>query len=145
MIKKKTIIDYYNLYDSKGLIVHSCNIIESNIGDKSKKELKGLNVGYTNIIKNNLNYIKKSHNSLFLNIGTKINNKYLIALDIYDKKSENIYNGINYWNKMIKKYNIDYNTPTAKTGNKGLHYLFFINEEQKVYIKKISINVNNII
>ena len=64
-------------------------------------------------------------------MGTKINNKYLIGLDI-DNKEDNekdSKNGLIFMKKLkLKQY---FNkTPTQKTKNGGYHIIFSVTEEQ---------------
>jgi hypothetical protein len=71
---------------------------------------------------------------LGLIMGQKINNKYLICLDLDNKegvKSNGIYykNGVEKWKDILKSNNHKTTTITAKTPSKGLHFFYLIGEE----------------
>ena len=57
-----------------------------------------------------------------LRTGLVVNDYHVVLIDIDDKNENGILNGMSKWNILIKHKNI--NTPTQKTGNNGLHYLF---------------------
>ena len=75
-----------------------------------------------------------------LRTGILIDNKYyLILIDIDNKESATVKNGMDKWKQIIKGKNI--NTPIQKTGNDGLHYLFKVS--QKIFDKLKSSGVQN--
>ena len=61
-------------------------------------------------------------NGMALRTGLVVNDYHVVLIDIDDKNENGILNGMSKWNILIKHKNI--NTPTQKTGNNGLHYLF---------------------
>lgn len=38
-----------------------------------------------------------------LNMGTKINDKYMVGIDIDNKEEGNIFNGLTKWREILKK------------------------------------------
>jgi hypothetical protein len=63
-------------------------------------------------------------NGMAIRTGCIVDDKYyLILVDVDNKDdTEKVKNGMKKWEELIKKKKI--NTPTQKTGNNGLHYLF---------------------
>jgi hypothetical protein len=84
--------------------------------------------GYNNINQENyINFIDNSMNGMAIRTGCLIDEKYyLILIDIDNKETETVKNGLHKWEELIKGKKI--NTPTQKTGNGGLHYLFKVSQ-----------------
>jgi len=127
----------FDIYNKSNLIIQSFELVEiqNDKGEYKKKPL-GLNSNWQSATESN---IKKNHNGFLLNTGTKINDKYIIGIDLDnkdDKKGQ--LNGLDYWNELIELYKLNITTPRQKTGNDGLHYLFLLNEDQ---YKTISGNI----
>ena len=66
-------------------------------------------------------------------MGEKIGDKFLIGLDIDNKKGP--LDGVSKWKQLLlKHYGTDktniIKTPLQRTGNNGYHYLVLVNEEQ---------------
>lgn len=70
----------------------------------------------------------KINNALCLLMGQKINDKYLICIDIDDKEEQNVNNGLSVWKELIKQQKYKPNTPRATTPSGGLHYFYTIDE-----------------
>ena len=70
----------------------------------------------------------RAFNGLSLKMGTKIDDaEYVILVDV-----DNKHNTIKTWKALLKQHHkaTVLRTPTATTGNGGLHYLFKVSEEQ---------------
>ena len=132
------------IYKKSNLIIQSFELIEeqNKKGEYKKIAVKySLDQGWQTATKTNIKK-NKNHNGFLLNTGTKINNKYVIGVDLDDKDDkENHLNGLTYWNDLIEENNLNITTPRQRTGNGGLHYLFLVNEEQ---FKIISGNINGL-
>jgi len=86
-------------------------------------------------INNYYNFINDS-NCLAIKMGISIDTEYkIIGVDIDNKTEENILNGVDKWQEIIKNLNI--NTMFQTTANKGYHYLFKVTNEQYKNIKNI--------
>ena len=121
IVKYSENIAYAQTYIDRGLIPFTLNI---DIKQNGKKHL--LNIPkFSNIDEENYqDYIKNNMNGMAIRVGTLIDdNYYVVLLDIDNKEDdETIQNGMIVWKQIIKKKKIQ--TPTQKTGNNGLHYLF---------------------
>ena len=85
---------------------------------------------------NNYNNFINDSNCLAIKMGTSIDTEYkIIGVDIDNKTEENILNGVDKWQEIIKNLNI--NTMVQTTANKGYHYLFKVTNEQFKNIKNI--------
>ena len=76
--------------------------------------------------------------------GDQINDSdYVILVDV-DNKNDTM----NKWNDLLKTHHKTTNlkTPTATTGNNGLHYLFKVSEDKYNKLQKsyTTLNINNI-
>ena len=70
-------------------------------------------------------YVCNEDNGMAIRTGTEIQHKkYIILVDIDNKETKSVKNGLTFWKELIKDKKIT--TPTQKTGNGGLHYLFKI-------------------
>ena len=137
-------------YQELNLIPFSCSLSEKLKKDENgdmvpKKEFENL-PSHSKITKFKQDLIK-TYNGLCIKIGTKINDSdYVILVDV-DNKNDTI----NKWNRLLKIHHKTTNlkTPTATTGNSGLHYLFKISEDKYNKIQKsyttLTIKVNNLI
>jgi len=76
-----------------------------------------------------------SHNAYALLMGQQYNNNYIIALDVDNKENCTVLNGIPFIQQLFMIHNYEPNTPTAKTGNDGLHYLFTVTQKQFTALK----------
>ena len=69
--------------------------------------------------------------------------KYTILVDLDNKNDEKGESGL----KLIDMFNLDkYNAPKQQTPSKGLHYLFYVNEEQRQQLgkgNKTTLTINN--
>ena len=89
------------------------------------------------------NLINKT-NILAVKMGSISNdNMRIIGVDIDDKKDSNdILNGLTKWKEILLKNKMNnfvaFDTFIQQTGNKGLHYLFKVSEEQYSLIKNIT-------
>ena len=113
-------------YADNGFIPFSLNIETREDGRKQLKPPKG----YNNIDNDNYSdYIDDTMNGMAIRTGCLLeDNYYLILIDIDDKEdTEDVKNGIIKWKQLTKDKKI--NTPTQKTGNNGLHYLFKIHTD----------------
>ena len=123
------------IYKESNLIIQSFvlkEIIHKN--GEYKKEASKLPMDWQNATSTN---IKSKHNGFLLVTGTKINNKYIIAIDIDNKEdTEEYFNGLKFWNELIKKNNYTVTSPTQLTGNNGFHILFFLSQKQYNNISK---------
>lgn len=111
-------------YSENGFIPFTINI-QHNSG---KKLLKNVPSFSTINSENYVNFIDDSMNGMAIRLGCESDNYYIVLIDIDNKEdNDSVLNGITKWNELIKKKKI--NTPTQKTGNDGLHYLFKVSEE----------------
>jgi hypothetical protein len=106
-----------------------------NIGLKSdgiKKDLKPPR-GYNDIDLDNYDdFVSNDMNGMAIRTGCEISDGYfLILIDIDNKETEKVKNGVTKWNSLIERYTKgnNINTPMQKTGNNGLHYLFKIHRD----------------
>jgi hypothetical protein len=114
-------------YQEMGLIPFSC-VIEEVLNNDShpKKELKKMpQHGALQAFDNNL---IKTYNGLCLKMGIQLkgNDEYLILIDVDNKNGT-----MAMWQELLQRHQkIPFRTPTATTGNNGLHYLFKVSHEQ---------------
>ena len=116
------------IYKESNLIIQSF-VLKEIINKKGeyKKEATKLPIAWQNATSININ---SEHNGFLLVTGTKINNKYIIAIDIDNKEdTEEYFNGLKFWNELIKKNNYTVTSPTQLTGNNGFHILFFLSQK----------------
>jgi len=159
--------DIFTKYKNVGFIPFSFKLGCKSNGKKDISEIPS----HSKINKFSSSNIDKRKNGHAIRTGTKIKDKYLIAVDIDDKPEEDIYNGLPKWKELLNthynikqktiKINVDENlkldeistetgitflkTPTQKTGNNGYHYLFLVDEEQFNIIGSglIGLTINN--
>ncbi len=131
--KENNNIVFAKKYLENGLIPFTLNICTKKDG---KKDLKGV-PKFSEIDKNNcINKINKNTNGMAIRMGCKyLDEDYFIVLldiDTKDDKENNIWSGMTKWNELMegKKELV---TPTQRTGNNGLHYLFKVSED--IFIK----------
>lgn len=118
---KKTNKLFAKKYNEAGFIPFTLNI---QTNDNGKKLLKNV-PSFSNIDCNNYDeYIDNKMNGMALRLG--INNIVLIDVDNKDD-TDTVLNGMIKWHIMTKKRK--FNTPTQKTGNGGLHYLFKVSDD----------------
>jgi P4 family phage/plasmid primase-like protien len=96
------------------------------IGDNGKKKLRNCpkhgSINKTNYAQ----FVSNQHNAMAIKTGLQYGNNddyFYVLIDVDDKNEDGKYNGLKKWNEMLEDQN-EINTPTQKTGNKGLHYLF---------------------
>jgi hypothetical protein len=115
---------YAHEYAKSGFIPFTLNIGLKEDGRKDIKPPKGYNDIDSDTY---IDYVFNKHNGMALRTGILIDDEYyLILIDIDNKESETVKNGMDKWKQIIKGKII--NTPTQKTGNDGLHYLFKVSE-----------------
>lgn len=120
---------YAKKYASYDFIPFTINIQTNNDGKKILKNVPS----FSKISDENYDeYIDDGMNGMAIRMGEILNidtdNYYVILIDIDNKQdTNNVLNGLEKWNTLIKKKKI--NTPTQKTGNNGLHYLFKVSLE----------------
>jgi P4 family phage/plasmid primase-like protien len=112
-------------YSNAGFIPFNLSI---NVKDDGKKILKNV-PAFSNIDSDNyVDYINDITNAMAIRLGHIIDDDhYVVLLDIDNKEQENVNNGLTKWKELIKNKTIT--TPTQKTGNDGLHYLFKVDTE----------------
>jgi hypothetical protein len=78
---------------------------------------------------NCLNYVNNEHNCMALRMGLKCdnNNNYVVLIDIDTSEDNATFSGMKKWKELLDEKD-EINTPTQKTGNNGLHYLFKVTE-----------------
>ena len=121
-----------DLYEKIGFSPVSASITEKlNAKGKPFKEFKPIMGGWEKEQVFDRTNISKQKNALFLVMGTKLSDgNYLIGFDVDNKEGKNgCKNGYTKWFEMVEEFGLVINTPTAKTGNNGMHYLFKISEE----------------
>lgn len=96
--------------------------------DNNKKYLKNI-PKFSDITRENCNnYIDNNMNGFALRVGVLVDDYYIILIDIDDKEdTKDTKNGMTKWNLLIQDKKIK--TPTQKTGNNGLHYIFKVSEQ----------------
>ena len=101
--------------------------------DNNKKYLKNIPKFSDITCENCNNYIDNNMNGFALRVGVLVDDYYIILIDIDDKEdTKDTKNGMTKWNLLIQDKKIK--TPTQKTGNNGLHYIFKVSDP-KNYIK----------
>ena len=127
-IIKKTIKNttYAKNYIDAGLVPFTINVKQK---DDGKKELKNIPKFLDITTDNYDDYIDNRMNGMAIRMGQQIKDTtdYVVLIDIDNKDDDNVQNGMTKWKEIIKGKKI--NTPTQKTGNDGLHYLFRVSEE----------------
>ena len=131
-------------YQELNLIPFSCSLNEiSRTNDdgemKTKKELSNL-PQHANITKYNQQFIK-TYNGLCLKMGTKIDDEHHVILLDIDNKNDTVDRWLNI--VKIKNKTVKFQTPTAITGNNGIHYLFKVSSEQFDKMQKNIHRINN--
>jgi hypothetical protein len=129
-------------YNNAKFVYFTCLLTdEKNPEGVYKKKAKEIPAGYTLLTEPLVN---KHHNCYCLLMGTELpDNKqsskqdtyYLIGLDIDNKETATTKNGIGKIKELFKIHKYKPNTPKAKTGNNGLHYLFKVNENELQQLK----------
>jgi len=130
----------FDIYNKSNLIIQSFELSEVlNKNGEYKKQALYLPIGWQKATKSNININVSGH---LLLTGHKINDKYVIGIDIDNKEGkDDCLNGLTFWKELINNNNFKITTPTQKTGNNGFHYLFLICEEQ---YKNISNNITDL-
>ncbi len=119
--------EYAKKYINQGFVPFTCNL---KTNEEDKKVLLNVPQFSTLNIDNCINSVNITHNCMALRMGTKIEDDYYVVLiDIDDKDEDNAQNGMIKWKDLTKNMK-EFNTPTQKTGNNGLHYLFKVKEEK---------------
>ena len=139
--KNQSLLDRYK---DLGLIPFSCKVNEilKNNETIPKKSLSNL-PSHSTITKFSSTLIN-SYNGLCLKMGKKIDDdNYVILLDI-DNKNDTV----DKWFEIVKKHQKTkkFKTPTAITGNDGLHYLFKVPEKlfQKLQNSYTGLNIDGV-
>jgi P4 family phage/plasmid primase-like protien len=117
---------YAKKYVNHGFVPFTVHIELKKDGKKDLKPPKG----YNDIDHDNYqDFVNNEANGMAIRTGCEIeDNFYLILIDIDNKETDKVKNGIDKWKLLIRdKEEID--TPTQKTGNNGLHYLFKIHKD----------------
>jgi len=103
---------------------------------KLKKEFRPFFKGWQNEENYNVDNINENYNCFFLGLGKQLTDgKYLFGFDVDDKNEDKRQNGLVKWKEIVKEKNFHPDTPTATTGNGGLHYLFKLSKEQFERVK----------
>jgi hypothetical protein len=128
--------------------------LKVNVKSNGKKELKNI-PKFSEITHDNYKqYVDCSTNAMAIRMGcttTSDSNEYVVLIDIDNKEdTQTVKNGIIKWKELIKYHTLGLvedkiiETPTQKTGNHGLHYLFKVTKEKfdllPASITEISIN-----
>lgn len=120
-----------NTWYAEQYVKHSLIPFTITIGIKpdGRKDVKPPR-GYNDIDQDNyLDHVDDSMNGMAIRTGTNLGNGYyLILIDIDNKETDTVKNGLTKWNSLIKNKE-QINTPTQKTGNGGMHYLFKVPEK----------------
>jgi hypothetical protein len=132
-------------YLQLNLIPFSCKLVEELRKDENgemvpKKRLLDLPT-HSAITKYDRNLVR-TFNGLCLKMGTKLDDdSHVLLVDVDNKNGT-----VEKWNDLLKKHHktTKLKTPTATTGNDGLHYLFKVSDEQFQKLKssytKLQIN-----
>ncbi len=127
--KENNNIVFAKKYHENGFIPFTLNICTKKDG---KKDLKGV-PKFSEIDKNNcINKINKNTNGMAIRMGCKYKDEdyFIVLLDIdtKDDKENDILSGMTKWKELIEGRK-ELVTPTQRTGNNGLHYLFKVSED----------------
>ena len=117
---------YSLLYTKENLIPFSLNI---KVRKDNKKSLQNI-PSFSNITNDNYkDYIKDKYNGMAIRLGQPLDDTYYnVLIDIDDKDEKDVENGMIKWLELTKGLKIT--TPTQKTGNNGLHFLYKLTLEQ---------------
>lgn len=130
----KSILQFYKNLNFPIISANLKEIVTEN--KKVKKEFKPFFKGWQNEENFNNDNINEKYNCFFLGLGKQLTDgKYLFGFDVDDKTEEARKNGLVKWREIIKEKNFNPDTPTATTGNGGLHYLFKLTKEQFERVK----------
>lgn len=134
---------WFNKYRELGFIVFNVGIKWSN---EEKRKIYFPPLKYQNFTLDDVKYegiktITKDdktftvqQTSIGLLMGQEYKkNRFLILIDIDNKEKDGVLNGM----KLLKnwKSKCDINTVQEQTGSKGEHYFFYVNEDEKKYLK----------
>lgn len=126
-------MELFNIYKKIGFSPISASITEYlNDNGETKKKFIPLVKGWGNEQEFNEKNLDSKKNGVFLVMGVKLEDgKYLLGFDVDNKDSKDgCKNGMIKWQELIKENNFIVDTPYATTGNKGLHLLFKITEQE---------------
>ena len=128
-----------NRYQELNLIPFSCSVNEILKHDGlTRKELTNL-PSHSNITKFDINLIR-TYNGLCLKMGTKLDDdNYVILVDVDNKNGT-----VDKWLDLLKQHQktTKIKTPTAITGNDGIHYLFKVPSELYKHLQNAYTGLN---
>ena len=125
----KNILDLY-IKNNLIYINYPATIIEKENGIK---KIKGSYPQFSKITKQ-INYPNNYYNYFSLLMGREYKDGYLILIDADNKSDKNTKNGLEFINLLSNVFNIT-KVPCQETPSGGLHFLFYIDSNQK--------NINN--
>jgi P4 family phage/plasmid primase-like protien len=121
---KLTNEEFAKKYAAVGFVPFTLNIGIKPDGRKDLRPPKG----YNQIGDDYMDYVFDNMNGMAIRAGTMISDdSHLILIDIDNKQSDGVGNGMEKWKELTK--GMDIQTPTQQTANNGLHYLFKVDRK----------------
>lgn len=127
--KKKydeSMMGYAKKYKACGFVPFTLNLGMNKDGKKYPFDIPSFSAIDS---RNCLDNVNNNKNCMALRMGTKIDDDYYIVLfDVDMTEDDDTKCGMTKWKELLEGKK-EINTPTQKTGNNGLHYLFKVSEE----------------
>jgi hypothetical protein len=81
-------------------------------------------------------YYDRTKRGVGVRTGTEYEKgRYLILIDVDNKETEEVRNGMELWKRLEERDGTINETPHEETPTKGRHYYYYVDEEQKKYLK----------
>jgi hypothetical protein len=124
----ETMMGYAKRYKAYGFVPFTLNLGINKEGKKFPYDIPSFSLIDS---KNCLDNVNNNKNCMALRMGTKCKNDdnyYVVLFDVDATEDENTQCGMTKWKELLEDKK-EINTPTQKTGNNGLHYLFKVSED----------------